>query len=254
MVYTGELFFDEDEKKEREIDVRAVDVDYSLSKGIEEECKVISHLVIEVKKTEKPIVFFKYGKTDTESLPPQMLKSENEKFHFLLFKKQPYEYAVSTFDYDSEESLKKYGLDKHRFKDESLHKTFYSAFTSPSIKNQIFEAIKKVQKATDYQRERYGTCPKTLHIFNLVIVVDGNLWSASLNKSGEIVADKVPRLLVESNRLSDGEEGRYEEISIIDVVTKTHFNTFLKKIKKDNLSIYTAWTNYLKEHKKSRIK
>ena len=63
-----------------------------------------------------------------------------------------------------------------------------------------------------YQKSRYGNGAYVLHIFSPIVVVDGDLWSAKLDKKGKINLEKVEHLLLEVKQLISGEKGRqYEE-------------------------------------------
>lgn len=257
MVYNGGLFFDKEELKERELDIHAVKVDHSfLAKtpsevDLGDKCKIVSHLIIEVKKSEKPIVFFQYGKTKTNFFPNQTFKSERSKFHHLSIVSPNTIYQYNRETYDAKESHKFYGLKNHRYLLNSLHKTFYTAFTDPSKKNQIYEAVKKVSKALDYQRERYGTGKYVLHIFTPVIVVDADIWSVTFNKKGEADLKQVDHLLLNANQLvSDSDGSRWEEDQIYDIVSRKGFSEFLAILEKDNSSLYTAWSNYINKKTK----
>jgi hypothetical protein len=90
MVNNGALFEDTETEKDREIDIHALYVDYSFAhilkpKKAGNENKLISHLVIEVKKTNKPWVFFKNGATRWPEIPTQNFKSSRPEFNNLLW-------------------------------------------------------------------------------------------------------------------------------------------------------------------------
>jgi hypothetical protein len=258
MVYSGPLFFDAEHEKEREIDIHAVLVDYSFSKefpklGIGKECKAISHLVIEVKKSEnKPIVFFRDGDNQAHRLPTATFKSNHPRFHELALKSLGI-YGVSGYLYDEGEDLEALGL-KHRYMDIPLHRTFYTAFagTQPSA---VYEAVKQSSKALEFIKTRYGTGGKegkVLHIFVPVIVIDGEIWSASLNSDGKMSIIQKEHLLLRQNQLIEYAPGnQQEEERIYDVVTRAGFPAFLKELEADHLSLYRAWTNY--HHAQTKI-
>lgn len=252
MVYNSSLFFDKEESKEREIDIHAVKVDDSFINrtptkvGLGDVCKSISHLIIEVKKCKKPLIFFQYGREYAGFFPNQTFKSKKERFHHLSLDDIDSVYASRGDLFTRKETLKFYGLIKHRYKENPLHKTFYMAFPSPSQPNQVYEAVKKTYKALMYQKSRYGNGAYVLHIFYPIVVVDGDLWSAKLDKKGNINLEKVEHLLLEVKQLISGEKGRqHEEEQIYDIVSRRGFNKFLTLIKKDNLSLYHAWSNFI---------
>ncbi len=261
MVYNGSLFFDREESKEREIDVHAVKVDDSFANrtpkkvNLGDVCKSISHLIIEVKKCEKPLIFFQYGREYASSFPNQAFKSKKERFHHLLLDdvSSAYGYRSRGDFFTRKETLKWYGLTKHRYKENPLHKTFYTAFTSPSQPNPVYEAVKKTYKALMYQKSRYGNGTYVLHIFSPIVVVDGDLWSARLDKKGKINLEKVEHLLLEVKQLiSDEKRRRFEEEQIYDIVSRRGFNKFLTLIKRDDLSLYNAWSNFIQPKEENK--
>ena len=183
-----------------------------------------------------------------------MFKSEKVRFQRLSIQDVGTDYVYGEESYSRNESFKSYGLNAHRYKQLPLHKTFYTAFNTSSQPNQIYGAVKKTCKALIYQKDRYGTGPYVLHIFTPVIVVDGDLWSVTLTKTGKINAKKVDHLLLEVKQLMPHKDGlRYEEEGIYDVVSRKGFEKFLGTLQKDDLGIYLAWSNYI-QPKKTRNK
>lgn len=236
MVYNGALFEDNNEGKTREIDVRAVDVDFSLANKIKKkirrgnENKLISHLIIEVKKSDKPWIFFDNGRPNWPGIPNQNFKSEKEDF-------------PNTFD-----ELKSLGLKKHRYIKAKLHKSYHVAFTKPSEPSTIYEALVKTTKALNYFKNHYGIGGYSLHLFTPVVVFDGTLWSATLNKGNKVALKNVDHLFVLFGQLAEdkNEKIKYEEDQICDLVTLDAFTSYLKTVKHDNKEIYKAWTNWIK--------
>lgn len=247
MVYSGPLFFDAELGKEREIDIHAVLVDNSFAKEFPrlkggKECKAISHLVIEVKKSEKPIVFFRYGEDQAHSVPPSTFKSDHPRFHHLSLKSFG-DYGSSGHLYDKEETLEGFGA-KHRYMSMPLHRTFHTAFagTQPSA---IYEATKQLSKALEFIKKKYATGGKVVHLFVPIAVIDGDIWSAALNDQGELSISQVDHLLLRQNQLVEHTSGGpYEDNRIYDVVTRRGFADFLKNLEADHLSLYRAWTDY----------
>ena len=235
-VYNGALFEDSDESKTREIDVHAVDVDFSLANKVKgqtkrgNENKLISHLIIEVKKSDKPWIFFDNGRPSWPEIPSQNLKSEKEDF-------------PSLFD-----DLKGLGLKEHRYIRAKLHKSYHVAFTKPSDPSMIYEALVKPAKALSYFKEHYGIGGYVLHLFTPVVVFDGSLWSASLDRRGKVKLKSVDHLFVLFGQLTKdkNEKITYEEDQICDFVTRETFTNYLKLLKHDNKEIYKAWTNWVK--------
>lgn len=234
-VYNGALFEDIETRKDREIDIHAVKVDYYFAGAISQpvkqgdENKLIAHLVIEIKKTDKPWIFFDNGRTSWPQIPSQNFKSLRNKFHNLLF-----------------DDLKKLGLKKHRYINEILHKSYHISFSNPSITSAIYEALVKVSKALDYFKSHYGNGRYSLHLFIPIVVLDGSLWSASLNKSEKVELKSTNHLFVVFTRLTKNKESEmsFEEEQICDIVTREGFNDYLQTLQKDNREVYKAWTNF----------
>lgn len=235
MVYNGALFEDISEGKSREIDIHAVDVDFSFADKIKRkqkrgnENKLISHLIIEVKKSDKPWIFFDNGRPSWPQIPPQNLKSSKNDFPELF------------------EHLIDLGLKGHRYIRAKLHRSYHASFTKPSDPSMIYEGLIKTSKALQYFKEHYGTGGYSLHLLTPVIVLDGTLWSASLNKNGKVKLKNVDHLFVLFGQLTKDETDKisYEEDQICDVVTRKSFMNYLNIVRKDNKEVYRAWTNWI---------
>ena len=238
IVYNNALFLDSEENKSREIDIHAVLVDYSLShkKKLKQgdENKLITHLVIEIKKSDKPWIFFKNGSTSWPQIPTQNFKFSKEKNEFceMLF-----------------EDLKKYGLTENRYIRAPLHKSYHVGFSDPSKTSAIFEALVKVNKALKYFKNQYGTGKFVLHYFVPLIVVDGTLWSANINKKGDLIVKEVNKLFVVYCEMNKFKDFSFEEEQICEIVTRKEFRNHIKTIHNDNKGLYKAWTNYISNFK-----
>ncbi len=237
MVYNGALFEDPETGKDREIDIHSVYIDFSLVDNIPQpvkrgdENKMISHLIIEVKKTSKPWVFFDNGNMSWPQIPTQNFKSTQKEFHELLL-----------------DDFKKLGLKSHRYINAKLHKSYHVSFSSPSETSSIYEALVKTSKALDYFKSHYGTGGYSFHLFTPIIILDGSLWSATLDKHGKVKLKKVNVLSVVFTKLTKDERKiSFEEEQLCDVITKESFDTYLHVIQNNNKELYKAWTNYRKQ-------
>lgn len=240
MVYNSFLYRDEETKQPRELDIHAVNVDYSHShrapRKVKEgnENKLISHLVIQCKKTDKPWVFFDNGKTRWPQIPADCFKSKKEEFHELLFKE-----------------LESFDLKKHRLKRAVLHKSYHETFSDPKKSSKIYESFVTLVKALKFIKSRYGVGGYTIHNFVPIVVFDGTLWSATLKKnvanSPTVLLKGVEKLFVVFNQLSQPDN--YEEEQIIEVVTRKSFKKGLNEIEKDNKELYKCWTNFINSGK-----
>lgn len=233
MVENGALFEDTEQNKSRELDIHALTVDFSLANKIAKiksggENKLISHLIIEVKKSDKPWVFFDNGKPNWEELPEQNIKSEQD--------------LPTMFEH-----LEEFGLKSHRYKKAKFHKSNHVAFTKPSEPSSIYEVQMKIPKALLHFKKRYAAGGYSTHLFTPVVVFEGQLWSATLNKNGKVNLKKVDYLFTYAGYLtkSGKKENSYEENQIYDVVTRDFFSNYLKMLEKDNKELYKAWTKYV---------
>jgi len=235
IVYNGALFEDDNEDKTREIDVHAVSVDFAFSDSVKNkprlgnENKLISHLIIEVKKSEKPWIFFDNARPNWPQIPIQNFKSKEKDI-------------PNMFD-----DLTELGLKSHRYLKTKLHKSYHVAFTKPSEPSMIFEALVKASKALNFFKKHYGIGGYSLHLFTPVVVFDGNLWSATLDKKGKVKLKKADHLFVLFGQLTKDENEKiaYEEDQICDVVTREAFMEYLGIIKSDNKEVYKAWTTFI---------
>ena len=215
-VYNSPLFEDPDTGKSREIDIHAYDVDFSLSSKAKkkmqkgDENKMISHLVIEVKKSEKPWVFFDNGTPYFwPQIPMQNFKSSFEDFDsFVIF-----------------DSKVGFNLKSHRYMASKLYKSFHTVFTKPSEPSQIYEALIKVSKAITFIKQHYAAGGLVVHLFTPVIVLDGSLWGASLDKNDKVSIKKANFIPVVFSQLLKNARLNmsFEEDQICDVVLKKYF-------------------------------
>jgi len=239
MVHNSPLYFDQEEKIPRELDIHAVDVDFSLA-GKEklkrtrkdgDMNKLISHLVIQCKKSSHPWIFFNNADLTWPRIPEVNFKSKHQDFHGMLF-----------------EELKDLGLSEHRYLNNSLHKTFHESFTQPNKPSVIYDALITAHKALQHLKTRYANDSRDVHLFIPMIVLDGTLWSANSKTSrSPVKVRRAERVLVQFNRLSDADTGELwlEEEQIIEVIDHQALHSVLKEIKKDSHMLYRCWTNYL---------
>lgn len=240
MVDNSPLYLDQETDKPRELDVHAVNVDFSLSQrspkkvNASNENKLISHLVIQCKKSEKPWVFFDNGDTRWLQIPPSHFKCNDDDFIGFEFS-----------------DLVSYGLNKNRLINALLHKSFYESFSDPKYSSKIFESLVTSIKAMNYFKNIYGTGEFVIHIFIPLIVVDGTLWSAKLvnnkNNTPQVTLKKVKSLFVVFNQLEKIGESNLplEEEYVIEIVTRDSFQKYLSTIERDNSELYRCWTNFI---------
>lgn len=138
-----------------------------------------------------------------------------------------------------------FGLGSHRYAGAALHKTFHVAFSSPQQPSKIYECLIKTNKAIKYLIDRYGSGKYVLHCFVPVIILDGTLWSATMDKSGELHITKSNHIVAQFHTIetTDGFTGEMEQI--YDIVTLDGINDFLKLLTSEQLSLYSAWTRFV---------
>ncbi|MCH7828538.1 hypothetical protein IH982_01550 [Patescibacteria group bacterium] len=186
MVHPGEIYFDTETQKAREVDLHALDFypDHETVLKDPDQRRLIIHYVVECKKTEKYAwVFFK-------NAVYQKLHS-----HFLKFKSAPL-----TFSWDSS-ILKAFELLQGKSK---LHLSFTEV---PPRKDNtekagnIYSATQSVLKATEFLHERYAS-GNVLHLFIPVIVFHGSLYSANLRgykSMNKLTITREKRILLLTN-------------------------------------------------------
>lgn len=240
MVYNSPLYRDEQTEQPRELDIHAVKVDFDYARHTPgrvkegDENKLISHLVIQCKKTDKPWIFFDNGETSWPQIPSDCFKSEREEFHEMPF-----------------EELESFGLKNYRFKKTVLHKSYHEAFSEPKHPSKIFESLITVIKALKFLKRIYGVGGYAIHNFIPIVALDGTLWSATLKKKtsavSTVVIKKADRLFVVFNQLSQPNKRNisFEEEQIIEIITRCTFRKYLKEIEKDNKKLYKCWTNFI---------
>jgi len=254
IVYPSCLYKDSETSVSRELDIHAVKVDYRYAHRISvrptggNENKFISHLIIQCRKSIKPWVFFDNGQTRWPEIPSQNFKSRKKYFHELMLR-----------DIDGGESLKSYGLKKHRYLSKCFHKSYHEAFSSPGAENKIYECFITVTKALDYFKDHYGTGTYVIHLFIPIIVFEGTLWSASIkNKKGQILHNNglslkpIDDLFVIFSRLTPMDKRKlfFEQEQIIEVVTRKAFLKKLDILERDSKELYKCWTNFISSQKR----
>ncbi|MCX6764544.1 MAG: hypothetical protein NTU58_02440 [Candidatus Nealsonbacteria bacterium] len=241
MVYNGYLYIDEETGQSRELDLHGVKVDLCYANNIIEKVdignanKLVSHLVVQCKKSDKPWIFFDNGGMRWPTIPDECLKSKKKKFNEMLF-----------------DDLEIFGLKDFCLKDAILHKSYHESFSKPNQNSKIYEALVTLVKATKYIKKRYGLGKYTLHYFMPIIVLDGMLWSASLNKNFSVCVKKVDNLFVVFETLPklDNKGMSFEEEYVIEVITRKAFAKKLLDIQKDNKKLYKCWTNFINSIKR----
>ena len=236
IVYNSSLYRDDETPKSRELDIHAVNVDFSFANRIHRkmregnENKLISHLIIQCKKTDKPWVFFNNGSISWPQIPMVNFKCQKEEFHGMLF-----------------DDLKKFGFKKHRYQNAKLHKSYHESFNDSKNSSRIYESLITVNKALRYFKKTYGIGGYSLHLFVPIVVIEGTLWSASVKKNNNLSLKSVDRIFVVFNQLSlpDKKNTSYEEEQIVEVITRKSFSKYLTEITKDNKELYMTWTNFI---------
>ena len=177
----AETYFDKDLNKSREIDITAYKVKYVKERDI----RLGLHLIIEVKKSEKPWVIFCHDKS--------------AKVHFglgwgiLNFSDNVTRHQLS---YDEINSKNRH------FNSKYYGTSYHEAFKEPSENSQIYSALISCCKAAVHQRElnswdiedkngKENSKNYDLQFFMPIVVFDGLLFQATLDSKGELDLAKI---------------------------------------------------------------
>lgn len=179
-------------------------------------------MIIECKKSkDKPWVFF------SSSMHKSMDVFYFTKYvsEFDLYFKQKGRYSLLGQIYK--------GLEKNHYMDKAVPKciTYFEAFKSQSSSLGIYQAIESVLSFLRYRREFYLSRFERFGCFSEflfpVIVLDGLLFEATL-EGEEIVLKERDHIQLRTDY--------NEEIFVIDVINKGHFENFFQSIERDHLA------------------
>ena len=204
-------YLDRDEQKGREIDVYArKNIVFEDSLG--EKISIGINLVCEVKKSiKKPWVIFSTNKNLYDSFFGFSLYYENNMKNVLEQK--------ITMKVDRNSSIGSFAR---------IGETYCEAFINNAKKSgsdysQIFKSLTSSAKASEYflsmREQNYfldALYPKSIEFFEPIVIIDGRLCEAYLNKENELELNEINHIPVLFNRVSP----KYDRNNyIIDVIT-----------------------------------
>lgn len=229
MVTSSPLYIDPDDKSIRELDVYALKIyNKEPREHTIENPNIFSHLIIQCKKSSKPWIFFDNAGNDHYWLGFYSLKCDNKDFMSRLCDERDVLYYAN-----------------HRYKNVKRHKSFHVFKSEPKQPSQIYEALITSCKALEYYKNIYVT-GNTAHFFTPIVVLDGTLWSATLDTKSQINLEQVKELVVKFDYIFGGDKrpNKYT-YQYVEVITRPEFEKRISLIEADNKSLLIKWINIL---------
>lgn len=202
----SDYYLDRDEEKGREIDIFASKIEVfkdSLGKKID----ISINLVCEVKKSIKNHwVIFSTKKSHYQHFFGFSLYHENNMKNVLDQK--------ITMKVDRNSSIGSFTR---------IGETYCEAFKKNSDNSQIFKSLTSAAKASEYflsiRKDNYladALSPKSIEFFEPIVIFDGLMCEAYLNKQNELELNEINHIPVLFNRISP----KYDRYNyIIDIIT-----------------------------------
>lgn len=237
-------YVDYETNRSREIDIKS----YKLFKQKKSNFYFFLHLIIEVKKSERPWVFF---------------TSKNEKEPIFGFKGPGYLQIHVADNFDSK-ILSAYEMGKNfpRNNEDTIGINYYEAFKSPNEPSKIYEALLSSIKAAYHKvkesENHWETNTKKfdpnerieLDIYMPVVIIDGMVCKAALSDDESVTVEKsdyVPLEISHSTKPYDDHISYYPEVMTLD-----YLESFLQKITTWGESITEITENNLNKLKSSK--
>ena len=225
----GSSYFDKDEQKTRDIDLISA-FNVNLLHDVTEEFVAFTSLLVsvEIKKSEKPWVVFKRDRYDSEPLSYRSL-------YLLDLKKSD----IVTFHKSLRSSAKKIlkplrisGIHE-AFKNPNNPSKWYGASLS-SIKSMLeFYEREKEEIKLNKEDDEYDSSHAEFGFFQAVIVLDGDLVSAELNKDNEIVLESIKNAEIE---ISLGSKNYEHSSYLVHIVTVSGLDDYLQSLKEQQIN------------------
>lgn len=218
-LFSASYYFDKDDRKTREIDIRA-NITKNLTTKDSDDALILNDISIdaEVKKSEKPWIIFK----DLNSYPHILHWSEKRdiKLH-------------NVDEMDLENSLIKY---KEIFISRTVGSNIHEAFKHPNdssrwynaclsaIKSSIDSYEESMENVSEQFYERY----RVFSIYYPLIILDGKLISAHLNDKNNIELEYLENATLE---LEFGTKEYEQKTHRVEIVTLEGLDKYLKLLK-----------------------
>lgn len=230
--HNAETFLDKDMDKSREIDITT----FKIKNDAEKNISLGIHLIIEVKKSDKPWIIFSQEK--------KHISHNGLGWGILHFKDNITRHQLSYNDINL----------KNRHANSTLFGTsYYEAFKEPSESSQVYSALMTSCKAAVHEKKQNSweiddkeyDSDKDHHLdfFLPLVILDGIMFQSTLDKNGEINLEQVEYSPIKLNYSSKNytETNFYPEIITLnglkehlDKIEEWHqsmFDSLIKKIK-----------------------
>jgi len=230
--HNAQTFHDKDMDKSREIDITAYDCHINETKDVH----FGIHLIIEVKKSEKPWVIFchDYKNNKHRGLGWGILNfTDNVTRHQLSYNNINQENRFANYEY--------FGT------------SYHEAFKEPSETSQIYSALMTSCKAAVDMKKRNSwkkedkeyDSSKNHHVdfFMPMVVLSGRLFQTTLDIDGEINVEEVDYVPVKLNYSSKNYK---ESIFYPEIITIDGLKNHLQHIEKWHKSMYEAMLKNIK--------
>jgi len=204
-------YLDRDEQKGREIDIYARKNNV-FEDSLEKNISISINLICEVKKSiKKPWVIFSTKKSIYESFFGYSLYYEKNMKNAIAHKirmKVDRNSSISSFTRIGETYCEAYT--NNTLKSSSDYSQIFKALTSSAKASEYFLSMRK----DDYSADAF--LPKVIEFFEPIVIFDGLLCEAYLNKQNELELNEINHIPVLFNRISP----KYNRNNyIIDVIT-----------------------------------
>jgi hypothetical protein len=232
-------YFDVDEGKSREFDIRAFK--RKTEDHLNKEYSVGIYLVTECKKSEKPWVFF----TTPEDYG-HVARLGNVIKRNLDTKRRIFTDNSSPQSVISDGSLKRF---HHYFQHLRLARTFHQPFRGEKEQSKmIYSAVMSVIKATLFLAR--DSISNSLRIFYPLVIFSGDLFEAQVQANKDIRLLRSKHLQLSFNYFTPEVQqavsrGQSENEFIIDIVYEDYLDEFLKIIEKEHEEISSLFFSVL---------
>lgn len=231
--HNAETFLDKDFNKSREIDITAYKVKYDKA----ERLRIGIHLVIEVKKSDKPWIIFCQEK--------QSKIRRGLGWRILNFKDNITRHQLS---------YNEINLKNRHANSELFGTSYYEAFKEPSESSQVYSALMTCCKAAVHEQElnswevdgkkKYdATRSHDLDFFLPIVVLDGLMFKSILDNKGELDLTQVDYSPIRLNYSSKN----YEETTFYpEIITLNGLKEHLENIEEWHQSMYDSMIKNIK--------
>ena len=231
--FPNEYIVDQETDVQYEMDIRAVNSQFSKTNDEKFEMRSFLHLIIECKKCEKhPWVFFIRERQEFENTSNLIRHAHNFGIN------KPY--RIESQNSVSDQVFFSKNIDYSRlnlFSGNEKSTSYCQAFRKPSMENQIYFAVRSVLRSFEFlsgrQKESLSKGRWTqlsLHTYIPVIVVDDNLFEARMS-NGKLEIQESSHIPLIFNIHNNHE--KYLDQIMINVVKLDYFNQFLHEAYED---------------------